>query len=110
MAKHLEAEREVRVDGGVADLATETHIYEVYRLAKWHEDVGQVLHYRDDSGKQVVLVLILPDGYSNWVRLEKLERKGGGKGVNGQMSNFIVRRWRGNRWRERNRACQTMFV
>ena len=60
---------------GVADLATETHIYEVDRLAKWHERIGQVLHYRDDSGKQGVLVLILPDGYSDWVRLEKLERK-----------------------------------
>ena len=40
-----------------------------------HEGIGQVLHYRDDSGKQGVLVLILPDGYSDWVRLEKLERK-----------------------------------
>jgi len=69
------AEREWRVDGGVADIATETHIYEVDRLAKWHEGIGQVLHYRDDSGKQGVLVLILPDGYSDWVRLEKLERK-----------------------------------
>ena len=36
---------------------------------------GQVLHYRDESGLQGVLVLILPDGYSDWVRLEKLERK-----------------------------------
>ena len=40
-----------------------------------HEGIGQVLHYRDDSGKQGVLVLILPDGYSDWVRLENLERK-----------------------------------
>ncbi len=71
----MEAEREVRVDGGVADIATDTHIYEVDRLAKWHEGVGQVLHYRDESGKQGVLVLILPDGYSDWVRLKKLERK-----------------------------------
>ena len=72
---HEGAKREWRVDGGVADIATETHIYEVDRLAKWHEGIGQVLHYRDDSGKQGVLVLILPDGYSDWVRLEKLERK-----------------------------------
>ena len=69
------ATREWRVDGGVADIATDTHIYEVDRLAKWHEGVGQVLHYRDESGKQGVRVLILPDGYSDWVRLEKLERK-----------------------------------
>ena len=34
-----------------------------------------MLHYRDESGLQGVLVLILPDGYSNWARLEKLERK-----------------------------------
>ena len=53
----------LRVDGGVADLATKTHIYEVDRLAKWHEGIGQVLHYRDESGKQGMLVLILPDGY-----------------------------------------------
>ena len=69
------ATRDWRVDGGIADIATETHIYEVDRLAKWHEGIGQVLHYRDESGKQGVLVLILPDGYSDWVRLEKLERK-----------------------------------
>lgn len=75
LAKHLTADREVRVDGGRADLATDTHIYEVDRLAKWHEGVGQVLHYRDESGKQGVLVLILPDGYSNWVRLDQIERK-----------------------------------
>jgi len=63
------------IEGELADLATETHIYEVDRLANWHEGVGQVLHYRDESGKQGVLVLILPDDYSNWERLEKLERK-----------------------------------
>ena len=68
------ATREFRVDGGVADIATDTHIYEVDRLAKWHEGIGQVIHYRDESG-QGVLVLILPDGYSDWVRLERLERK-----------------------------------
>ena len=69
------ATREWRVDGGIADIVTETHIYEVDRLAKWHEGIGQVLHYRDESGKQGVLALILPDSYSDWVRLEKLERK-----------------------------------
>ncbi len=69
MAKHLEAEREVRVDGEVADLATEMHIYEVDKLARWYEGVGQVLHYRDESGKQGVLVLILPDGYSDWGKM-----------------------------------------
>ncbi len=51
----------------LADLAIETHIYEVDRLVKCHEGVGLVLRYHDDSGKQGVLVLILPDDYSDWV-------------------------------------------
>ena len=46
------ATRDWRVDGGIADIATETHIYEVDRLAKWHEGIGQVLHYRDESGSE----------------------------------------------------------
>lgn len=36
---------EVKFAGGRADIITETHAIEVERASKWHEAIGQSLHY-----------------------------------------------------------------
>lgn len=51
--------REAAVEGGRADLLVGSFAVEVDRLEKWHEGVGQALHYGSVTGKQPALALIL---------------------------------------------------
>lgn len=60
LVRVLGGEREVSVDGGRADVVTEHFAIEVDFLRKWHEGVGQSLHYASATGKRPAIALILP--------------------------------------------------
>lgn len=58
LAEALGGQTEVRVEGGRIDVMTDTLAIEVDWPHKWHEGIGQALHYADHTGKQGVLALI----------------------------------------------------
>lgn len=58
LATELGGRTEVRVDGGRIDVLTDTYAIEVEWQHKWHEGLGQALHYADQTGKQGMLALV----------------------------------------------------
>jgi len=58
LAAHLGGTAEVSVEGGRIDVLTDTLAIEVDWPHKWHEGLGQALHYADATGKQGVVALI----------------------------------------------------
>ena len=58
LAKLWNGKTEVIVEGGRIDVLTETSAVELDWPHKWHEGLGQALHYADATGKQGVLALI----------------------------------------------------
>ena len=59
LAASLEGDGEVRIEGGRIDVLTDDWAVEVDRLHRWHEGLGQALHYSDASGREGVLALML---------------------------------------------------
>lgn len=58
LANRIGGTPEVSVPHGRIDVLSETFAIEVDRITKWHEGIGQSLHYADATGKQPVLALI----------------------------------------------------
>lgn len=58
LAAELKAQHEVPVEGGRIDVMTDTEAIELDWPHKWHEGLGQALHYADATGKKAVLALI----------------------------------------------------
>lgn len=58
LAAELKARHEVPVEGGRIDVMTDTEAIELDWPHKWHEGLGQALHYADATGKKPVLALI----------------------------------------------------
>lgn len=58
LAEELGGQHEVPVEGGRIDVLTDTQAIELDWPHKWHEGLGQALHYADATGKQGVLALI----------------------------------------------------
>jgi hypothetical protein len=58
LAAKLNAQHEVRVEGGRVDVLSDTEAIEIDWPHKWHEGLGQALHYADLTGKKPVLALI----------------------------------------------------
>jgi len=58
LAAELKARHEVSVEGGRIDVMTDTEVIELDWPHKWHEGLGQALHYADATGKKPVLALI----------------------------------------------------
>lgn len=58
LSEELGARHEVRVEGGRIDVMTDTEVIELDWPHKWHEGLGQALHYADATGKKPVLALI----------------------------------------------------
>ena len=58
ISEKLGARHEVAVEGGRVDVMTDTEVYELDWPHKWHEGLGQALHYADATGKRPVLALI----------------------------------------------------
>ena len=55
---------EVAVEAGRADIINGTYAIEVDRMQKWHEAIGQALHYAKETGKQPAIALF-DDGSAN---------------------------------------------
>lgn len=55
---------EVAVEAGRADIVNGTYAIEVDRIQKWHEAIGQALHYAKETGKQPAIALF-DDGSAN---------------------------------------------
>jgi hypothetical protein len=58
LMEKLGGQHEVRVEGGRIDVMTDTEVYELDWPHKWHEGLGQALHYADATGKKPMLALI----------------------------------------------------
>jgi hypothetical protein len=58
LAKRLNGQAEVAIEGGRIDVLTDTMAIEVDWPHKWHEGLGQALHYADATGKQGAVALI----------------------------------------------------
>jgi len=62
LAKVLNGRTETQVQNGRVDVLTDRFAIEVERLEKWHEGIGQSLHYSDQTGKLPCIALIVADG------------------------------------------------
>lgn len=58
LCRLLSGKKEVSVPGGRIDILTADSVVELDRLHKWHEGIGQVLHYAHMTGKSPVLALM----------------------------------------------------
>ena len=58
LARHWQGTTEHRIEGGRIDVLTDRYAVEVEFPHKWHEGIGQVLHYSNASGKPGVLAVI----------------------------------------------------
>ena len=58
LAKKLSGQSEVQVDRGRVDVMTDSYVIEIDFLKKWHEGLGQAIHYGDESDRIGVLALI----------------------------------------------------
>jgi len=59
LATHLGGRSEVSIPGGRVDVVTDTFAIEVERSAKWHEGIGQSLHYAEATGLRPALAVIV---------------------------------------------------
>ena len=58
LMNELGGQHEVVVEGGRIDVMTGSEVYELDWPHKWHEGLGQALHYADATGRKPVLALI----------------------------------------------------
>lgn len=58
LRERLNGQAEVSIEGGRIDVLTDDMAIELDWPHKWHEGLGQALHYADATGKQGVLALI----------------------------------------------------
>lgn len=70
----LGGQHEVVVEGGRIDVMTDTEVYELDWPHKWHEGLGQALHYADATGKKPILALISYSQGPNKLQAASLER------------------------------------
>ena len=54
-------ELEVPVKYGRIDILTDSYAVEVDRLSKFHEGIGQCLHYAHETGRQPGLAIFIPN-------------------------------------------------
>ena len=58
LAKQLNGKTEQQINMGRVDIVTEKEAIEIDWLYKWHEGLGQALHYSIETKKQPTLALI----------------------------------------------------
>lgn len=58
LSRHWNGQVEQRIEGGRVDVVTDRYAIEVEFPHKWHEGLGQALHYASATGKQGVLAII----------------------------------------------------
>jgi hypothetical protein len=59
LARTLDGQTEVVVQNGRVDVLTDLYAIEVERLAKWHEGIGQSLHYSIETSRIPCMAIIL---------------------------------------------------
>lgn len=64
LSDYLTGETEVTVESGRADVITDLFAIEVDKLDKWHEAIGQALHYANETEKIPCIALIM--SRENW--------------------------------------------
>jgi hypothetical protein len=79
LAEILSAQTEVRVPNGRIDVLSDIYAIEVDRLDKWHEGIGQAVHYANETGKIACVALIIrsdqwPLKESDLEKLKTIER------------------------------------
>ncbi|MGJ3242964.1 MAG: hypothetical protein ACFE0O_08430 [Opitutales bacterium] len=75
LADVLDGEEEVSVTIGRADILTDHYVVEVDRFRKFHEGIGQAIHYRVETGKEGVLALMVDKGQLDLDRANYLYHK-----------------------------------
>ena len=63
LSELLRGQPEYSIDHGRIDVITETLAIEVDRFSKWHEGLGQAVHYGMASNRLPTLALFLDDSY-----------------------------------------------
>lgn len=58
------------------DCLTKTHAVEFDFANKWHESIGQALHYSVMTGKKAKVVLILDNPKAQWVYYKRIQKIG----------------------------------
>jgi hypothetical protein len=87
LAAELNAQHEVPVEGGRVDVLSAEYAIELDWPHKWHEGLGQALHYADATGRKPALALIAysqsPDHLrdASRERFEMVERSCAKRGV-----------------------------
>lgn len=66
LARKWNGKTEVVIEYGRIDVENDLYVIELDYLHKWHESLGQVLHYAE-TGKQGVAALILDDFTDNYL-------------------------------------------
>lgn len=56
----IRGQKEVVIPNGRIDVVTQNFAIEVDFIKKWHEGIGQALHYASATGKRASLALIVP--------------------------------------------------
>jgi hypothetical protein len=78
LARKMNGRSEVQVDRGRVDVITDSYAIEIDFLKKWHEGLGQAIHYGDESIRIGVLALIdennAPPDLERLKLLNKIER------------------------------------
>lgn len=74
LAERVGGASEYSIPHGRVDVLASRFAIEVDRLEKWHEGIGQSLHYADATGRRPALALILQDGGSRSEILSQVDR------------------------------------
>jgi len=75
LAKEVNGQSEVGVDRGRVDVMTDAYAIEIDFIKKWHEGLGQAIHYGDESNRIGVLALIVENKVHNDLDQIKLIKK-----------------------------------
>ena len=75
LAKKINGQSEVQVDRGRVDVMTDAYAIEIDFLKKWHEGLGQAIHYGDESNRIGVLALIAGNNAHENLEQAKLLKK-----------------------------------
>lgn len=75
LSKKLNGQREIAIQSGRIDILTDSLVIEVERIDKWHEGIGQALHYGLFSNKSPTLAIITrpPQSKCEKIRMETIQ-------------------------------------
>jgi len=74
LANRINGQSEVQIDQGRVDVMTDAYAIEIDFMKKWHEGLGQAIHYGDASNRIGVLALIQEKNHEKYIKQLKLLR------------------------------------